>query len=95
MKTCEPVKASKIRDYFKCNPNLSIRDVAKRVNSFVWFVQQTMKRTGLLVLKVRQAHNRTDKQNTMTKSCSMKYREWWMQPKYFVIDNETYIEADA
>ncbi|XP_065077556.1 uncharacterized protein LOC135700828 [Ochlerotatus camptorhynchus] len=67
-KTTDPVNARKVRDYFKRNPNLSIRDVAKKVNSSVWFVQQTMKRAGLHVWKVRKAFSGTDKQNTVAKA---------------------------
>ena len=95
-KTASPVNARKVRDYFKRNPNLSIRDVAKKVNSSIWFVQQTMKRSGLYVFKVRKAPNRTDKQNTVAKSCVRKlYREWLVQPKCIVMDDETYIKADT
>ncbi|XP_065094976.1 nose resistant to fluoxetine protein 6-like [Ochlerotatus camptorhynchus] len=57
--------------------------VAKKVNSSVWLVQQTMKRTGLDVFKVRKAPNRTDKQNTVAKSHARKlYYELLVQPKF-------------
>lgn len=95
-KTEYPEKARKIRQYFKNNPNLSTRDVAKKVNSSKWFVQQTMKRAGLRVFKVRKAPNRTDKQNTVAKLRARKlYREWLVKPGCLVMDDETYIKADT
>ena len=66
------MNAMKVRDYFNRNPNLSIRDVAKKVNSSFWFAQQTMKRSGLQVFKVRKVSSSTDKQNTVAKSRTRK-----------------------
>ncbi|XP_065079344.1 uncharacterized protein LOC135702232 [Ochlerotatus camptorhynchus] len=89
-KTTDPVNARKARDCFKRNLNLPIRDVAKKVNSSVWFVQQTIKWAGLHVFKVRKTPNRTDKQKTVAKSRAQKlYREW-------LVGAETYyIKVDA
>lgn len=95
-KTADPVKARKVLDYFKCNPNLSIRDAALKAKCSAWFVQQTMKRAGLRVFKVRKAPNRRDQQNTAAKSRARKlYREWLTKPMCVVMDDETYIKADA
>ena len=95
-KTTDPVKAWKVLDYFKRIPSLSIRDAALKAKCSAWFVQQTMKRAGLLVFKVRKAPNRRDQQNTAAKSCARKlYREWLTKPMCVVMDGEIYIKADA
>lgn len=45
-KTADPVKARKVLDYFKRNPNLSIRDAALKAKCSAWFVQQTYLKSG-------------------------------------------------
>ncbi|XP_065078530.1 uncharacterized protein LOC135701620 [Ochlerotatus camptorhynchus] len=91
-KTADPVNARKVLDYFKRNPNLSIRHAALKAKCSAWFVQQTMKRAELRVVKVRKAPNRRDQQNTVAKSRARKlYRECLTKPMCVVMDDESYI----
>lgn len=92
----DPKKTSKVLNQFRRNPNISIRDAAKKAKVSAGFVQKTMKRSGLHSYKVRKAPNRTDKQNTVAKTRARKlYREWLTKPFCIVMDDETYIKADT
>lgn len=87
--------ARKVVQQFKNRPNMSIRDVAKKCNVSVGFVQKTMKRAGLHVYKVQKAPNRNEKQNMTAKTRARKlYTKLLTKSCCLVMDDETYVKAD-
>lgn len=80
---------------FTRNPNVSVRDVAKKINMSKSYVQKVKKRAGLQTFKVGVSPNRDEKQNTVAKTRARKLYDQWL-PKFdcIVMDDETYIKAD-
>lgn len=79
----------------KRNPNLSVRDIAKKVQMSPSYVQKAKKREGFQTYKVNVAPNRDDKQNKSAKTRARKlYDSLLMKHDCVILDDETYIKAD-
>ena len=79
----------------KRNPNLSIRDVAKKVKMSYSFVQKVKKAAGYKSFKVIKTPNRNDKQETSSKTRARKlYDKLLTKFNCVVMDDETIVKAD-
>lgn len=85
----------KVIKEFKKKPNISVRDVAKKVKMSPSFVQKVKKSAGLKSFKVGVAPNRNDSQNKSAKSRSRKlYDTMLKEYDCIILDDETYCKAD-
>jgi transposase len=85
----------KVVNYFKKNPSISVRDVAKKVKKSPTYIQQVKKRSGLKSYKAQTVPDRNAKQNAMAKSRSRKlYENILTKFDCVVMDDETYCKAD-
>lgn len=79
----------------KRNPNLSIRDVAKKVKMSYSFVQKVKKAAGYKSFKIIKTPNRNEKQETSAKSRARKlYERMLTKFDCVVMDDETNVKAD-
>ena len=91
---CKKTEA-KVVAIFKKNPNISVRDVAKKVGKSSSFVQKVKKRKGLRTFKVRKAPNRTDKQDCTAKTRARKlYDAILTKFECVIMDDETFVKSD-
>lgn len=82
-------------DAFKKNPNLSVRDVAKKVKMSSSYVQKAKKRAGLSSYKVNVAPNRNDEKNATAKTrARLLYNNFLTKYDCVILDDETYIKSD-
>lgn len=80
---------------FVRNPNISIRDAAKKIGVSASYVQKTKKREGLITFKKQQCPNRDERQNLVAKMHARKlYTQLLTKAQCLVIDDETYVKAD-
>lgn len=79
----------------KQNPNLSIRDVAKKVKTSYSFVQKVKKAAGYRSFKVIKTPNRNEKQETSSRTRARKlYDKLLTKFDCVVMDDETNVKAD-
>lgn len=85
----------KVKRMIKANPNVSSRDLAKKIGMSQSYVQNAKKRAGLHTYKVQNFPNRDERQQSTAKTRARKLYEK-MLTKYgcCVMDDETYIKAD-
>ncbi|XP_065080106.1 uncharacterized protein LOC135702959 [Ochlerotatus camptorhynchus] len=85
----------KVKRMIKANPNVSSRDLAKKIGMSQSYVQNAKKSAGLHTYKVQNFPNRDERQQSTAKTRAWKLYEK-MLTKYgcCVMDDETYIKAD-
>lgn len=85
----------KVKGQFSRNPNISTRDVAKKVGVSQSYVQKVKTRAGLHTFKVQNFPNRDERQQTVAKTRARKlYTEMLTKYSCCVMDDETYVKAD-
>jgi transposase len=85
----------KVKQVLERNPNLSVREVARKIGKSAGFVQNSKKRSGLKSYKVKKVPNRSDKQNLTAKTRARKlYTEYLTKFSCVVMDDETYVVED-
>lgn len=88
-------KEKSVVTIFKRNPNLSVRDVAKKVKMSPSYVQKAKKRNKLKTFKVSVAPNRDDHQNKIAKTRARKlYETMLLNFQCILMDDETYVKSD-
>lgn len=89
------INEKKVLKNFEQNPNVSVRDVAKKIGVSASYVQKVKKRNGLKTFKVQKAPNRDKKQNFKAKSRARDlYRNFLTKFECVILDDETYVKTD-
>lgn len=94
-KVCSRQMDRKVVAIIEKHPNLSVRNVARKVGKSKSYVQKVKQRHGLKAYKVKKVPNRDDKQNFNAKSrAKVLYTQLLQKFSCTIMDDETYVLED-
>lgn len=94
-KVCSQQMDKKVVAIIEKNPNLSVRNVARKVGKSKSYVQKVKQRQGLKTYKVKKVPNRDDKQNFTAKIRAKElYTKFLQNFSCVIMDDETYVVED-